>query len=76
MNKLIIFFLGFVFAQVCDQGSFLAVSAMQKKCYPLWTEGKQEEYHNCMHNEKQLNMVHEILGFNFVRQFRNTLYRD
>ena len=58
--------IGFILAQALEYGSCEIVNIMQRKCYPLWTEGEQNKYQQCMNNEQILNISKNIIGFNFI----------
>jgi hypothetical protein len=74
MKYLLILLLGFIMAQTMEVISFEIVAAMQRKCYPLWTQGKQQEYQTCMENEKAMTIAANITGFNFIYAGRQLLF--
>ncbi len=66
--------LGIIFAQTSDYLSCELVSLEQKKCYPLWSQNKQEEYQTCMNNRNILNILANITGFNFIYTTRQLIF--
>ena len=64
---------GFILAQAADYGASALVDVAQKKCYPLWTEGKQEEYQQCMDKNSALK-ASKIVGFNFIYTGREIIF--
>lgn len=74
MKKLLlVFLLGFIAAQAADYGASALVDVARKKCDPLWTQGKQEEYQQCMDSNKALK-ASEIVGFNFIYSGRKLIW--
>lgn len=75
MKKLLIaFLLGFIVAQGAEYAASEIVNIEQKKCYPLWTEGKKDAYQSCMKDQKFLEAAEKIIGFNFIYTIRQMIW--
>lgn len=73
MKKLFaIFLFGFITAQAMEYGASQLVYLAQVKCYPLWTEGKRDEYQQCMDTNKA-EKLSRVVGFNFIYTARDLI---